>query len=95
MAIHTSNTGLNGILFDLSTNVGAGVNGQAKFVFRPKEFNSIIQINVCDDWMQYATIENKVFFFSWNGTTGSAMSHVNGVATTDNYDMFTKFIALF
>ncbi len=95
MAIKASNTGLNGILFDLSTNEGAGVGGVAKFVFRPKEFNSIIQINVCDDFMKYLTIENKEFFFSWDGTTGSAMSHVNGVATTDNYDMFNKFIALF
>lgn len=95
MAIHASNTGLNGILFDLSTNTGAGVNGVSKFVFRPKEFNSIVQINVCDDYMKYLTIENKEFFFSWNGVTGSQMSEVNGVATTDNYDMFNKFIALF
>jgi hypothetical protein len=94
MAIKVSNTGLNGILFDLSTNEGAGTNGQSKFVFRPKYFNSIIQINVCDDFMKYVTIENKEFLFSYNGEIGSQMSEINGVATTDNYDMFNKFIAL-
>jgi hypothetical protein len=44
--------------------------------------------------MKYVTIENKEFLFSYNGEIGSQMSEINGVATTDNYDMFNKFIAL-
>ena len=83
----------NGIMFDLSARSGAGAGVTiAKFVFRPSNFHTITKVEVWDDRMSYTTAEGVDFNFSWDGTSFSKLQ-VDGVDATDNYDLFTKFIA--
>lgn len=81
----------NGILFDLSARAGAGTI-IAKYVFRPSTFHTITRVEVLDDRMSYITAEGMDFNFSFDGTLYAQLT-VDGVAATDNYDLFNKFIA--
>jgi hypothetical protein len=85
----------NGIKFDLSSMSGAGTT-RDKFVFRPATFHTITKVSVRDDFMQYITVDGEKFSFNWDGSedAGSEVATIEGVAATDNYDLFNKFIAL-
>jgi hypothetical protein len=83
----------NGIMFDRSAVSGAGTSS-AKYVFRPLMAHTFLQVTVQNDYMSYITAEGKEWTFSWDGANGSEISSVAGVATSSNYDLFTKFIAL-
>jgi hypothetical protein len=81
----------NGILFDLSARAGAGTT-TAKFIFRPLHFHTITKIEAWGNRMSYTTVEGNDFNFSFDGTLFSELQ-VNGVSSTDNYDLFDTFIA--
>ena len=85
----------NGIKFDLSSFSGAGTT-RDKYVFRPATFHTITKVSVRDNFMQYVTVDGEKFSFNWNGATdaGSEVSSIDGIAATDNYDLFNKFIAI-
>lgn len=85
-------TTANGIKFDLSARVGAGISF-AKYVFRPSTFHTITKIEVWDNKMAYSTIEDKDYNFSFDGTEYTQLK-INGAVCTDNYDLFNQFIAL-
>ncbi len=85
----------NGILFDLSGLSGAGTT-RDKFVFRPATFHTITKVSVRNDFMQYTTVDGEKFAFTFDGSSGANnhISSIDGVAATDNYDLFNKFIAI-
>lgn len=85
----------NGILFDLSSFAGAGTT-RDKFVFRPNLFHTITKVSVRDDFMQYVTSDDEKYSFNWNSASDadSEVDTIAGVAPTDNYDLFDKFIAI-
>lgn len=85
-------TTANGIHFDLSARAGAGTT-TAKFVFRPSMFHTITKVEVWNDRMSYTTVEGADFNFSFDGTLYSQLK-IAGATCTDNYDLFTQFIAL-
>jgi hypothetical protein len=82
----------NGIKFDLSAIPGAGTT-TSKFVFRPSLFHTITKVSVLDDKISYSTAENQDFNFSFDGTEFPQLK-INGLAASDNYDLFNQFIAL-
>jgi hypothetical protein len=82
----------NGILFDLSARTGAGTT-VSKFLFRPSVFHTITRVAVFDDRMTYTTAEGTDFNFSYDGAEYPQLK-INGVVTSDNYDLFNQFIAL-
>lgn len=81
-----------GLLFDFTTEVGAGTI-KPKYVFRPSLFHTIIQTKVFDNRFEYTTVDNRDYIFSFDGTTPNTtmLSHVQGVACISNEDLFTKF----
>lgn len=81
----------NGILFDLSARPGAGTT-TAKFIFRPSLFHTITRVEVLDDRMSYVTAEGQDYNFSFNGSQFTQLV-ADGLAASDNYDLFNKFIA--
>ena len=85
----------NGIKFDLSSLSGAGTT-RDKFVFRPSTFHTITKVSVRDDFIQYTTVDGEKYSFNYNGAidAGSEVTSIDGVAATDNYDLFNKFIAI-
>jgi hypothetical protein len=82
----------NGVLFDLTSMPGAG-DTSAKYVFRPSTFHTITRVSAYDLRISYTTVENQDFNFSFDGTEFAQLK-INGVAATDNYDLFNKFTAL-
>lgn len=84
----------NGILFDLTTESGAGTT-KPNYVFRPAHFSTIIQTKVYNNRFEYTSIENRDFIFSCDGTTPDAgiIDEIDGIAVTTNQDLFIKFNA--